>query len=101
MVHKLVNICTKLEEGVIVQYLFYGLRGRQIQRPPRAAHTLATPLDDPPNPRNRHCRGWTSPPWILKFDIFLLKFCQKSCSLSLEWLKWNFTNFGAPPEKSS
>jgi len=27
-----------------VQYVFYGLRGRQTQGPPRAAHTLATSL---------------------------------------------------------
>jgi len=32
-----------------VQYVFYGLRGRQIQVPPRAPHTLATPLSLPTN----------------------------------------------------
>ena len=33
------------------------------------------------------------PPWILKFDIFLLHFLQKGCFISFEREKWNFTNF--------
>jgi len=44
MVHKLVNKCIKLHERVTVQYVFYGLRGRQAQGPSRAAHTPAMPL---------------------------------------------------------
>jgi len=44
MVHKLINIYTKLQEPVTVQYIFLWARGRQTQGPPRAAHILATPL---------------------------------------------------------
>jgi len=44
MVHKLVNIYTKLKRDLLCNTCFYGLRGRQTQVPPRAAHTLATPL---------------------------------------------------------
>jgi len=45
MVHKLVNIYTQsFKSQSLCNTYFYGLRGRQTQGPPRAAHTLATPL---------------------------------------------------------
>jgi len=43
-VHKLDNKYTKLLQPVTVQYVFLWAWGRQTQGPPRAAHTLATPL---------------------------------------------------------
>jgi len=44
MVHKVVNIYTKLKSQSPCNTYFYGLRGRQTEGPIRAAHTLATPL---------------------------------------------------------
>jgi len=45
MVHKLLNIYTQsFKSQSLGNTYFYGLRGRQSQGPPRAAHTLATPL---------------------------------------------------------
>jgi len=46
MVHNLVNIYSlqSFKSQSLCNTYFYGLRGRQTQGPPRAAHTLATPL---------------------------------------------------------
>jgi len=50
---------------------FYGLRGRQTQGPPRAAHTLATPL-------NVHHKG--SKNFYLKPDT-----TKESLELTIVW----------------
>jgi len=44
MVHKLVNIIQSFKSQSLCNMCFYGVRGCQTQGPPRAAHTLATPL---------------------------------------------------------
>jgi len=44
MVHKLVNIIQSFKSQSLCIVHFCGLRGRQTQGPPRAVHTLATPL---------------------------------------------------------
>jgi len=54
---KLIDIYTqRFKSQSLGNTYFYGLRWRQIQGPPRAAHTLATPL--PGAPYNLH------PPWF-------------------------------------
>jgi len=64
MVHKLVNIIQGFKSQSLCNMHFYGLRGRQTQGPPRAAHTLATPL--PPN-----LTGWIHP-WLAVHSCPLL-----------------------------
>jgi len=46
MVHKVVNIymLQSFKSQSLCNTYFYGFRGRQTEGPPRAAHTLATPL---------------------------------------------------------
>jgi len=57
MMQKLIDIYTqRFKSQSLGNTYFYGLRWRQIQGPPRAAHTLATPL--PGAPYNLH------PPWF-------------------------------------
>jgi len=53
-----------------------------------------------PDQLGDHGRFWgESPPWILKFDIFLLHFSKKCCVLRFGREKSNFTTF-APPGKN-
>jgi len=48
MVHKLVKYIQNFQRESLFNTYFYGLRGRQTQGPPRAAHTLARQLESSP-----------------------------------------------------
>ena len=49
MVHKLVKYIQNFKRESLCNTYFNGLSGRQTQGPPRAAHTLATPLGKTPS----------------------------------------------------